>query len=110
MATGVLLEMQGVGEEDYDRLIELLRLDQNPPLGGIFHSAGPIPNGWRVFNIWDSRDLYEQFYEDRVIPGLKQLGMSEPTRKEYFPIHNVYVAQPTALSALNIRRVLTSAR
>ncbi len=100
MVTGVLLEFQGMGESEYDRVIETLRSDLNPPLGGILHTAGPIPNGWRVFNIFESREAYEKFYNDRVVPALRQLGISNPSRKEYYPIHNVLAYNTSVLNTL----------
>lgn len=33
MATGLLLEFQGIGEKEYERAMEALRLDQNPARG-----------------------------------------------------------------------------
>ncbi len=110
MATAVLLEFQGIGEREYERLIDLVRSDQNPPQGGLLHTAGPIPNGWRVFNIFDSRDSYEKFYNDRVLPALKQLGMPNPSRKEYYPIYNVIGYNVSMLSTLNVLGTATSRR
>jgi len=41
---------------------------------------------------------------------LKQPGIPNPSRKEYFPIHNANVMQPSALSALNVLGVATVSR
>ncbi len=102
MATGVLLEFEGVGEKEYQRLMDVLRSDQDPPQGAILHTAGQIPNGWRVFNIFESRDSYEKFYDDRIAPALKQVGMPNPSRKEFYPIHNVLAYNTYVLNTLNV--------
>ncbi len=110
MATGVLLEFQGIGEKEYERLIKELRTEQNPPEGGVLHTAGPLPNGWRVFNIFESRESYEKFYNDRVTPALKLLGMPNPSRKELYPIHNVMAYNTYVLNTLNVLGATTTSR
>ncbi len=110
MTTGVLLEFQGVGENDYHRLMDVLRADQNPPEGGILHTAGPFQNGWRVFNIFESRESYEKFYNDRVTPALKQVGLPNPSRKEFYSIHNVLAYNTFVLNTLNARSAAATPR
>ncbi len=100
MATGILLEFNGVTAKEYDRVIESLRLDQYPPKGRLLHTAGPTSNGWLVFNIFESRNDYEQYYNDRVLPVFKQLGMPNPIRVEYVPIHNAFVPNASALGMI----------
>lgn len=102
MATGILLEFQGMGEKEYDRLMEMLGTDRNRPEGAILHVAGPIPNGWRVFNVFESQDSYEKFYKDRLTGAFKQVGIPNPTRFEYFPIHNAFATDAAALNAFGV--------
>ena len=99
MATGMLIEFNGLDEKRYERVNELLGLYQNPPKGMIFHSAGPISGGWRVFDIWESKDAFQQFFNQRLQNALKQAGINEPpARQEFFSIHNIYAPQPNVLA------------
>ena len=110
MVTGVLLEFQGIGEKEYERLVKELHTEQNPPEGGVLHTAGPLPSGWRVFNIFESRESYEKFYNDRVTPALKLLGLPNPSRKEFYPIYNVMAYNTYVLNTLNVLATATSRR
>jgi hypothetical protein len=94
----MLLEFNGLDEKRYERINEVLGLNQNPPKGLILHAAGPISGGWRVFDIWESKEAFQQFFNQRLQNALKQAGVTEaPTRQDFFPIHNTYAPQPNLL-------------
>jgi len=101
MTTGIVAEFNNLDERRYERVNELLNLYQNPPKGLLLHSAGPIPGGWRVVDIWESREAFDQFFKDRLSGALKQAGVTEPpTKQDFFPIHNAYAPKPNLLSRL----------
>ena len=108
MATGVLQEYSGMGEDKYQRIVELLGPNTNPK-GVILHLAAKTPNGFRVVDIWDSRNSFDQFYRDHLTPIFGKLGIQSP-RTEYFDIVNVMTADVSALNALNKLGTLTGAR
>ena len=55
MAVAMLVDNPGGSEETYEKVRERLGLDR--PAGGIFHVAGPSPNGgWRVIEVWESEE------------------------------------------------------
>jgi len=60
------------------------------PSGGVFHVAGPSPNGgWRVIEVWISEEHADRFYEERFIPALRALGLAgTPPVRELWPVHN----------------------
>jgi len=80
----------------------VLGLYGNPPKGLILHSAGPAEPGiWRVFDIWESKALFDRFFEQRLKPTLDRLGLNRPpARQEFFPIHNAFAPQPAILTTL----------
>ena len=44
----------------------------SPPDGLIFHSAGELEGVFQVFNIWESREHFDRFREERLIPAMKE--------------------------------------
>jgi len=53
MAVAMLVDNPEGSQETYDSVRERLGLER--PAGGIFHVAGPSPNGgWRVIEVWES--------------------------------------------------------
>jgi len=75
-------------QELYERIRGQLGLEK--PAGGIFHLAGPSPNGgWRVIEVWESEEEANRFFEERFFPTLKALGISAPPlRREFWPVHS----------------------
>jgi hypothetical protein len=73
-------------EEIYEKVREQLGLER--PAGGIFHVAGPSPNGgWRVIEVWESREDAERFAA-RLRPAFENVGAPPPPTPELWPVHN----------------------
>jgi hypothetical protein len=40
------------------------------PDGQIFHAAGPVPGGWTIFAVHESKASWEKFRDDTLVPTL----------------------------------------
>jgi hypothetical protein len=100
MATGMLLTWPGVTREQYDKIMNSLDLGTTPQPGMIFHCAGQASGGWRVFDIWESREAFDHFLKDRLSPAIEKAGIQSRPNPEFFPIYNSAVGD---MKALNIR-------
>ncbi len=91
MAVGLRLKFDGGTQEQYEAAHGGMDIDGNPPEGLIFHSAGPIDEGWGVIDFWESREAFDRFVRERFQQVHGQLGdrafQSPPDIKE-FPVHN----------------------
>jgi hypothetical protein len=54
-AVAVLVEWEGVTADQYDEMISSMSVTDVALPGALFHVAGPTENGWRVFDVWESR-------------------------------------------------------
>ncbi len=92
MAVGIRLKFAGGTQENYDAAHALMEIDTNPPAGMIVHAAGPVDGGWGVIDFWESREAFDSFVGERLMPRLQSLGdrgfPSPPDVKE-FPVHNL---------------------
>jgi hypothetical protein len=95
MAVAFLMEAPGDAHPGaYDAVNEKMGIDSNPPPGLIVHTAGHAENGsWRIFDVWESKEAYDRFNEERLGPALRevmgdQMGSVEP-RMEFYELHNV---------------------
>jgi hypothetical protein len=92
MAEGFVLEFEGLGLEQYQRVSGLLGIDMETgegdwPAGLRFHSGGAKPGGWFVFEVWDSQADQEAFMADRLGPALAEGGVDRPpTRAEWLDL------------------------
>jgi hypothetical protein len=88
MAIAMMVDNPEGSQEIYDKVRERLGLEK--PAGGIFHVAGPSPNGgWRVIEVWESEEEAERFLNDRLLPALEAVGgPAPPTPPQFWPVHN----------------------
>ena len=92
MPVGIRLKFSGGTQEQYDTVHEHMNIDGDPPSGLIFHSGGPIDEGWGVLDFWESRDAFDQFVSGRLMPGMQELGdrgMPGPPDVHEFPVHRI---------------------
>lgn len=86
MAVALLVENAEGSRETYERVRR--RLGSRKPAGGIFHIAGPGPNGgWRVIEVWESEEDADRFFRERYIPALRDAGGHRLPRRELWPVH-----------------------
>jgi hypothetical protein len=91
MAVGLRLKFAGGTQEQYDAIHSQMNIDANPPAGLIFHSAGPIDEGWGVIDFWESRDAFDRFVSGQLQPALQELGdraFQGPPDVREFPVHH----------------------
>jgi hypothetical protein len=87
MAVAMLIDNPNGSREIYEQLRERIGLDK--PAGGIFHVAGPSPNGgWRVIEIWESEEDAKRFLAERLGPAAEAVGTPPPPPPELWLIHN----------------------
>jgi hypothetical protein len=78
MAVGLRMKLVGGTAEMYDAVDGKLDIDNNPPEGLIFHSAGPIEDGWGIIDFWESREHFDRFQESRLVPAIMSVGEEGP--------------------------------
>ena len=62
----------------YETINEKLSGSNRPtesPAGNIIHTAGEGPNGFCVVDVWESREAFETFMNDQIMPAMQETGM-----------------------------------
>jgi hypothetical protein len=62
------------------------------PTGLILHVAGPTDEGFRIIDIWESEQAWQDFRAQRLAPAIAALGgpaRPEPTFRDLHPAHVV---------------------
>jgi hypothetical protein len=90
MAVGVVLEFEGATLDQYDQVIE--RMGFTPggagAPGGIFHWVTATDDGIRVTDVWESREQFERFAEERIGPETAAVGIPSPPQVTFYEVHN----------------------
>ena len=88
MAIGLLFEAPEVTQKQYDAVVQ--ELGGSPPPGAVLHVAGPMEGGgWRVFEVWESREAFDRFFQEKLQRALQNAGIAMSGEPKVFPIHNM---------------------
>jgi hypothetical protein len=97
----VLMEnfIEDSSAEIYDAVSAKLDVEKDPPAGIIVHSAiAPEGGGIRIVDVWESREAFESFRDERLMPAVESV-LSErgiepagPPTYEFSEIHDLYKA------------------
>ena len=60
---------------NYDRVQHALGTRDNPPAGGLCHTAGFDEQAavFRIFDVWESREAWDAFLNDRLMPVVEPM-------------------------------------
>jgi len=73
MAYGVIHHFPGGTKENYEASIAAVHpSDGSLPAGQVFHAAGPVPGGWTIMAVHDSKESWEQFRDTILMPRMEQ--------------------------------------
>ena len=78
--------------EEFDRVDAAIDVRGNHPDGLIFSASGPVEDGWRVIDVWESRAHFDTFAAERIGPAVAATGVSVQPDIAEFPVHE-YVAR-----------------
>ena len=73
MPYAIAYDFAGGTQEQYEKTIEAVHGGPgiaHLPDGQIFHAAGPIEGGWRIFAVHDTKESWERFRDDILGPKL----------------------------------------
>lgn len=94
MAEALILEFEGYGADDYERVNGQLGIDMQSgegdwPQGLLMHSAATKPGGFVIYEVWASKEDQERFMQERLGQALQEGGIEgPPTRNEWLDLQS----------------------
>lgn len=91
MAVAFVFDFPGGTQEKYDAVLAELGVGHSSPLerGELLHAAGSYEGGWRVIDVWESREALDAFFRDRLACALERAGMPSPMPPQVFEVYNL---------------------
>jgi len=98
MAEALILEFEGYGVDDYERVNGVLGINMQTgqgdwPDGLLTHSAATKPGGFVIYEVWASKEDQERFMNERLGQALQEGGIEgPPARNEWLDLkshHNL---------------------
>jgi hypothetical protein len=74
----MLQSWQGFTKEMYEQITEKMFghmpiREDDAPEGLIVHSAGPGQGGWYVYDIWESKEAFQRFMDEKLMPAANEV-------------------------------------
>jgi len=92
MAYGVVHFFPGGTKEQYEASLAAVHPSRSSlPKGQVFHAAGPSAGGWTVVAIHDSKESWERFRDEILMPRMRQGvkgGFTAPPQEQAFEVLN----------------------
>lgn len=61
MALAMVAEIPGLTREQYESVVKKVN-ENGSPAGALFHAGGPTEGGYRIVEVWESREAADAFY------------------------------------------------
>jgi len=89
MAVAVEMNFRGTLDQ-YDQVIQKMGLIQGGPMpdGGISHWVAKTDDGFRVVDVWESREQYDRFAQEQIGPLTAEAGITDPPETRFTEVHN----------------------
>jgi hypothetical protein len=84
------LDITGLTPEEYRAVLDKMGVETRPAAGIFLHLTTTTDFGYRIVEIWDSKEGFEEFLEKRLAPASKALGIERKTVISTTPLHNFF--------------------
>jgi len=93
MAYAIVHHFPGGTKEHYEASLAAVHPDRGSlPKGQIFHAAGAAGDGWTIIAVHDSKQSWERFRDDVLMPKLQagvKGGFPTPPQETSFEVYNL---------------------
>ncbi len=91
MSFAVVHHFPGGTKEQYEASIAAVHPGKDKlPKGQVFHAAGASPGGWTIVAVHESRESWERFRNEILMPRMQkgiEGGFTSPPQETVFPVH-----------------------
>ena len=94
MAIVMNMQWPGVTKAQYDQTLAVVKWETDTPTGAKFHVASFDDKGLRVTDVWESADDFNRFVEQRLMPGVQQVGIVGEPQVEIIEVHRIFAPDP----------------
>ncbi len=93
----MIMKWDGVTSNQYDEIRKSVNWEGDNPKGGNFHVCSFGNNAMHITDIWDSAEDFNNFVQQRLMPGVMAAGIAGQPQVEIYPMHALYLPDPSRL-------------
>jgi hypothetical protein len=90
MAVVMLMHWPEVSKAQYEQARKEINWEDKAPRGAKFHVAWFGEDGFHVLDLWESREDFEQFMEQRAMPILRMISTQGHPKVQFAEAHAVF--------------------
>jgi hypothetical protein len=90
MSVVTTLDITDMTPEEYRAVLDHMGVETRPASGIYLHVTSAMSFGYRVMELWDRREGFEEFLEKRLAPATQELGINRRTEITITPLHNLF--------------------
>jgi hypothetical protein len=94
------LDVTGLTPEEYRAILDQMGVETRPAAGIFLHLTTTTDFGYRIVEIWDSKEGFEEFLDKRLGPASKAIGLDRKTDISITPLHNLFAPRLEELPEL----------
>jgi hypothetical protein len=84
------MNVSGLTHREFRSILDEMGVEARPEPGIYQHISHPTDEGFRIIEIWDSQEGFEEFAERRLKPAITKLGIQRETTITFEPLHNYF--------------------
>jgi hypothetical protein len=88
MALAILSEIPNLTRDAYEMVVKEVN-EAGPPAGALFHAGGPIESGYRVIEVWETREAAEAFYGSDLLRQATATLTTQPKVILTWPVYGL---------------------
>ena len=100
MTVVTTIDVYDMTNAEYRAVLDRMGVEDRPEPGIYLHLTAQTDFGYRVVEIWDSQDGFEEFTQRRMFPALKELGVDRKAEITVKPLHNVFAPRLSEIPGL----------
>jgi len=90
MATVMLMHWPEVSLDQYEQARKEINWEGNIPKGAKFHVTWMAKDGFHVLDLWEWREDFEKFAQERLMPGVQKIGITGQPKVEFEEAHTIF--------------------
>jgi hypothetical protein len=91
------IDVEGLTPTEYRAVLDKMGVETKPDAHIYLHITAPIDGGFRVIEIWDDKEAFEAFLQNRLGPANDALKIAHAANITIKPLHNFFAPRLTSL-------------
>lgn len=91
MAIMMIMTWKGATLDQYEDAKRIVDWENDPPVGGRMHATAHDGEALRITDVWNSAEEFQAFVNDRLMPGVAEVGIPGQPDVEIYPLHDLFI-------------------